>query len=82
MMLLKTTFYVLYDKIHLQTSEHLETTISQWSEFETLFDNNATWLKDSELKLKDVDLKSTLPEKKEQHEHIRVRCKDFGFEIY
>ena len=70
---------MLHDKIHLQTSEHLETTISQWSEFETLFDNNVTWLKDSELKLKDVDLKSTLPEKKEQHEHIRVKMQRFRF---
>ena len=68
--------------MHLQTSEHLETTISQWSEFETQFDNTITWLKDSELKLKDVDLKSTLPEKKEQHEKIRVMCEDSSFEIH
>ena len=60
-----------------QTNEHLETTISQWSDFENLFEDNAAWLKDSELNLKDVDLKSTLPEKREQHEKIRVSAFEF-----
>ncbi len=55
-----------------QANADLDAKVQQWNEFETTFDSTATWLKDSELKVKDVNLKSTLPEKKEQHDQIRV----------
>lgn len=46
--------------------------MQQWKEFEDAHDHCTSWVKETELKVKEIDLKSSLKEKKEQLEKLRV----------
>ena len=50
----------------VQTKSDLESCMDQWREFESWQEKCSTWLKDVEGRLRDVDLKATLPEKQTQ----------------
>ncbi|XP_008555407.1 muscle-specific protein 300 kDa isoform X6 [Microplitis demolitor] len=54
------------------TIEVIENKLQQWHEFEALKEKCLDWIRDTDTKLHAVDLKSTLPEKKEQLEQLRV----------
>ena len=47
--------------------------MDQWKDFETWHERCAAWLKDLETRLRDIDLKATLPEKQAQLEKLKVR---------
>ena len=55
-----------------QTKSDLESCMIQWKEFETWQEKCADWLKESENKIRNTDLKSTLQEKQAQLERLKV----------
>ncbi|XP_034936487.1 nesprin-1 isoform X11 [Chelonus insularis] len=64
------------------TIESLENKLQQWNDFERLKEKCLDWIRDTDTKLHAVDLKSTLTEKKDQLEQLRVlqgevRAKEF-----
>ena len=56
-----------------QTKTDLEQCMDQWKDFETWHERCAAWLKDLETRLRDIDLKATLPEKQAQLQKLKVR---------
>ena len=54
------------------TMEALESKLQQWNEFEASKERCLTWIRETDTKLHAVDLKSTLEEKKDQLEKLRV----------
>ncbi|ESO86156.1 hypothetical protein LOTGIDRAFT_167389 [Lottia gigantea] len=67
----------------VKTKSDLEKCMDQWKEFETWHEKCASWLKDTEHKIREVDLKATLKEKitqldklKRLHEEIHGHQKD------
>lgn len=46
--------------------------MDQWKEFESWHDRCAAWIKDSESRLRDADLKATLQDKQTQLEKLKV----------
>ena len=55
--------------------------VHQWKEFEDSYDMCAAWVKDTEATVKSVELKSNLPEKKEQHDKLRVSSPSYHYTI-
>lgn len=53
------------------TMNALETKLQQWDEFETAKERCLSWIRDTDIAIHAVDLKNTLPEKKEQLEKLR-----------
>jgi nesprin-1 len=63
------------------TIDALESKLQQWNEFEIYKERCLAWIRDTDMKLHAVDLKSTLEEKKDQLEKLRslqgeVRAKE------
>ena len=54
------------------TMEALEAKLQQWNEFESSKERCLAWIRETDTKLHAVDLKSTLEEKKDQLEKLRV----------
>lgn len=54
------------------TMEALESKLQQWNEFEASKERCLTWIRETDTKLHAVDLKSTLAEKNDQLEKLRV----------
>ena len=51
----------------------LQRVLDQWSRFEQMKDQWATWLKETDMKLHAVNLKDTLQQKRDQLEELQVR---------
>lgn len=54
------------------TIDSIENKLQSWSEYETLKDQCIQWIRDTDNKLHEVDLKSTAAEKKEQFEILKA----------
>lgn len=54
------------------TIDGIENKLQSWSEYETLKDQCIQWIRDTDNKLHEVDLKSTAAEKKEQFEILKA----------
>lgn len=61
-----------YDSGIESSRSELERALNQWGDFDAKFEACVQWLKNTELKVKDFGLKSSLPEKQEQVEIFKV----------
>ena len=56
----------------LETQRKLENNVSHWASYSDNFDTIRKWLLEVNVKLKDLDLNATLPEKKAQLQNHKV----------
>ena len=65
----------------LQSKAELEQVIQHWHEYEEHYDRCSSWIKDAEAQVRSVDLKTTLQDKQETLQKLRVRCNIQTFNI-
>ncbi|RUS81756.1 hypothetical protein EGW08_010510, partial [Elysia chlorotica] len=61
-----------------KTKTDLEQCMDQWKDFETWHERCAAWLKDLDTRLRDIDLKATLPEKQAQLQKLKSLQAEVG----
>ena len=64
-------FNIVY-KIFRNAITTLQTKLQQWGEYEALRDECMSWLRDTDSIVHAIDLKSTLDEKREQSDLLKV----------